>query len=75
MSKVDTSNLDIDNLPNLHNKLKVITLEYIERTPNLPEHIKRQVKQNLIDYINFIPSYLGTIELLWRREAFGSPDE
>lgn len=52
---------------NIHTKLRFLVLDYITKTPNLPEHIKPQVKQNMVNYVNFIASYLGTLELLWRR--------
>ena len=75
-SKGFTSKYLKDEWGCLRTPLRVIMLDYVDQTPNLPEHIKPQVKQNLVDHINFIGQYLGTIELLWRREkGAGTPED
>jgi len=47
---------------------KVIMADYIDNSPNLPEHIKPQAKQYISGLLNLMPEYLGHLELLWRRE-------
>jgi len=54
---------------NLHRLLKNMVLEYIDETPNLPEHIKPQAKDLLIRQMNMVIEYLGVLELFWRREG------
>ena len=53
---------------NSYTECKVIMADYIDNSPNLPEHIKPQAKQHIFRLLNLMPEYLGHLELLWRRE-------
>jgi len=47
---------------------KAIMAEYIQSSPNLPEHIKIEARQHIFGILNLMPEYLGHLELIWRRE-------
>ena len=53
---------------NLQSAMLQISNLYITETPNLPEHIKPNVRQILSAHRTAIGLELGALELIWRRE-------
>ena len=58
---------------NLHTELRKMALEHIDKTENLPDFVKPLAKQYVIAHLNIIGTYLGTIELTWRRSIRVGP--
>ena len=53
---------------NAYTQCKAIMADYINNSPNLPDHIKPIARQHAFRILNLLPEYLGHLELLWRRE-------